>query len=151
MTDTKPLRNAKFMAPVQPDALLAAIVGSDPLPRTQITVKLWAYIKANGLQDKTNRRKINADEPLKAVFNGASSVTMFEMPKLVYGHTTAVAAAMPALGGAAQLVDEPPRIAGGGKECPLCGSGAVEVEHKPGFYRCPDAYGEGCQWSGPLP
>lgn len=74
------------MRPVQPDAKLAAIVGSKPLPRTQITKKLWAYIKKNGCQDKKKRTMINADESLREVFNGKSQVSMFEMTKLVSGH-----------------------------------------------------------------
>ena len=84
----KPARtpNAKFMAPVTPDALLAAVVGSNPLPRTELTKKLWAYIKKNGLQDKKVRTQINADDKLKAVFGGKTKVSMFEMTKLVSGH-----------------------------------------------------------------
>ncbi|MDE3084749.1 MAG: SWIB/MDM2 domain-containing protein [Verrucomicrobiota bacterium] len=78
--------NAKFMAPVTPDATLAAVVGSAPLPRTELTKKLWAYIKKNGLQDKTKRTQINADDKLQAVFGGKKSVSMFEMTKLVSGH-----------------------------------------------------------------
>jgi chromatin remodeling complex protein RSC6 len=78
--------NAKFMAPVTPDALLAAVVGAAPLPRTELTKKLWVYIKKNGLQDKTKRTQINADDKLKAVFGGKSKVSMFEMTKLVSGH-----------------------------------------------------------------
>ncbi|HXB02935.1 MAG TPA: SWIB/MDM2 domain-containing protein [Opitutaceae bacterium] len=78
--------NAKFMAPVTPDALLAAVVGAAPLPRTELTKKLWIYIKKNGLQDKTKRTQINADDKLKAVFGGKSKVSMFEMTKLVSGH-----------------------------------------------------------------
>jgi len=78
--------NAAFMKPVQPDAKLAEVVGSKPLPRTQLTKKLWAYIKRKGLQDKKNRRMINADANLKAVFNGKSQVSMFEMTKLVNKH-----------------------------------------------------------------
>ncbi|HEV8242070.1 MAG TPA: SWIB/MDM2 domain-containing protein [Thermoanaerobaculia bacterium] len=74
------------MAPVQPDEALGAVVGNSPLPRTEITKKVWDYIRANGLQDKTDRRTINADDKLKKVFNGKSSVTMFEMTKLVNGH-----------------------------------------------------------------
>jgi chromatin remodeling complex protein RSC6 len=78
--------NAKFMAPVTPDALLAAVVGAAPLPRTELTKKLWAYIKKNSLQDKTKRTQINADDKLKAVFGGKAKVSMFEMTKLVSGH-----------------------------------------------------------------
>ena len=78
--------NAAFMRPVTPSATLAEIVGSKPIPRTEVTKKLWAYIKKNGLQDKTNRRMINADPPLKAVFGGKASVNMFDMTKLVGKH-----------------------------------------------------------------
>ena len=78
--------NAAFMAPVSPDSTLAAVVGDKPIPRTEVTKRLWAYIKKNGLQDKKNRRMINADAPLKAVFGGKSSVNMFEMTKLVSKH-----------------------------------------------------------------
>jgi chromatin remodeling complex protein RSC6 len=72
-----------FMAPVTPDATLAAVVGSDPLPRTEITKKVWAYIKEHKLQDK---QTIKADAKLKAIFGGKDSVTMFEMTKLVNAH-----------------------------------------------------------------
>ena len=78
--------NAAFMKPVQPDEALAAVVGSNPLPRTELTKKLWAYIKKNGLQDKKAKTNINADDKLKAVFGGKKTVTMFEMTKLVSGH-----------------------------------------------------------------
>jgi len=78
--------NAAFMKPVTPDDKLAAVVGSSPLPRTELTKKLWAYIKRNGLQDKKVKTQINADDKLKAVFNGKSKVSMFEMTKLVSGH-----------------------------------------------------------------
>jgi len=74
------------MKPVSPDAALAAVVGLAPLPRTELTKKLWVYIKKNGLQDKKVRTQINADDRLKAVFNGKRSVSMFEMTKLVSGH-----------------------------------------------------------------
>jgi len=80
--------NAAFMKPVTPDAKLAAVVGSNPLPRTEMTKKLWAYIKKNGLQDKKNKRMINADDALKAVFNGKSQVSMFDMTKLVSKHVS---------------------------------------------------------------
>jgi len=76
------------MKPVTPDAKLAAIVGSTPLPRTEMTKKLWAYIKKNGLQDKKNKRMINADDALKAVFNGKAQVSMFDMTKLVSKHVS---------------------------------------------------------------
>jgi chromatin remodeling complex protein RSC6 len=78
--------NAAFMRPVQPDDKLAAIVGSKPLPRSELTKKLWDYIKKNGCQDKKKRTMINADDSLKPVFNGKSQVSMFEMTKLVSGH-----------------------------------------------------------------
>ena len=75
--------NAAFMAPVTPSAVPAAVVGDKPLPRTEITKRLWAYIKKNKLQDAKNKRQINADATLKAVFGGKASVNMFEMTKLV--------------------------------------------------------------------
>ena len=78
--------NAAFMRPVTPDAKLAEVVGSKGLPRTELTKKLWAYIKKNGLQDKKNRRMINADGALMAVFGGKKQVSMFEMTKLVNKH-----------------------------------------------------------------
>jgi chromatin remodeling complex protein RSC6 len=80
--------NAAFMKPVTPDATLAAVVGSTPMPRTELTKKLWAYIKKNGLQDKKVRTQINADDKLKSVFGGKSKVSMFEMTKLVSGHVS---------------------------------------------------------------
>jgi len=76
------------MKPVTPDAALAPIVGSKPLPRTELTKKLWAYIKKNGLQDKKNKRNINADDALKVVFNGKATVSMFDMTKLVSKHVS---------------------------------------------------------------
>ena len=78
--------NAAFMKPVQPDATLAAVVGSTAIPRTEVTKRLWDYIKKNKLQDQKNRRMINADAALKAVFGGKSVVNMFEMTKLVGKH-----------------------------------------------------------------
>ena len=78
--------NAAFMKPMQPDAALSAVVGNSPMPRTEITKKLWAYIKRKGLQDAKNRRQINADENLRPVFGGKSNVSMFEMTKLVNKH-----------------------------------------------------------------
>ena len=78
--------NAAFMKPVTPSATLAPIVGSKPMPRTEVTKKLWGYIKKNNLQDKKNRRNINADDKLKPVFGGKSQVSMFEMTKLVNKH-----------------------------------------------------------------
>ena len=74
------------MKPMQPDDKLALVVGSKPLPRSEVAKKLWDYIKKNKLQDAKNRRNINADEALKAVFNGKKTVTMFEMTALVSKH-----------------------------------------------------------------
>ncbi|HTM03956.1 MAG TPA: SWIB/MDM2 domain-containing protein [Vicinamibacterales bacterium] len=81
--------NAAFMAPVTPDSALAAVVGDRPMPRTEITKRLWAYIKKNGLQDQKNRRMIKADASLKTVFGGKAAVNMFEMTKLVNKHVKA--------------------------------------------------------------
>src|SRR3954469_9840566 len=78
--------NAAFMRPVTPSPELAEVVGSKPIPRTEVTKKLWAYIKKNGLQDKKNKRMINADPALKTVFGGKASVNMFDMTKLVGKH-----------------------------------------------------------------
>jgi chromatin remodeling complex protein RSC6 len=78
--------NAAFMKPVQPDAVLSVVVGAKPLPRTELTKKLWAYIKKKGLQDKKKKVNINADDALKAVFGGKKTVSMFEMTKLVSRH-----------------------------------------------------------------
>ncbi len=78
--------NAAFMKPMQPSAQLSAVVGSGALPRTEVTKKLWQYIKRRGLQDAKERRMINADDNLKAVFGGKSKVSMFEMTKLVNKH-----------------------------------------------------------------
>ena len=75
--------NAAFMKPMTPSASLAEVVGSKPIPRTEVTKKLWAYIKKNGLQDAKERRMINADDKLRAVFGGKKQVSMFEMTKLV--------------------------------------------------------------------
>ena len=83
---TKRKPNAAFMKPVQSDTHLAAVVGAKAMPRTEVTKKIWAYIKKNGLQDKKNRRMINADDKLKAVFGGKKQVNMFEMTKLVSKH-----------------------------------------------------------------
>lgn len=83
---TKRKPNAAFMKPMTPSAKLAAVVGSSPMPRTEVTSKLWGYIKKNNLQDKTNRRMINADDKLKDVFGGKGQVSMFEMTKLVSKH-----------------------------------------------------------------
>ncbi len=78
--------NAAFMKPMTPSAALSEVVGTKPIPRTEVTKKLWAYIKKNGLQDSKNRRNINADDKLKEVFGGKKTVSMFEMTKLVAGH-----------------------------------------------------------------
>ena len=78
--------NAAFMRPVTPSATLAAVIGDKPIPRTEVTKKLWAYIKKNGLQDAKNRRMINADDKLKPVFGGKAQVSMFDMTKLVGKH-----------------------------------------------------------------
>jgi len=78
--------NAAFMKPMNVSATLAAVIGSNPMPRTEVTSKLWGYIKKNNLQDKTNRRMINADDKLKEVFGGKKQVSMFEMTKLVSKH-----------------------------------------------------------------
>jgi upstream activation factor subunit UAF30 len=83
---TKRKASPALMKPMTPSATLAVVVGSKPIPRGQITKNLWAYIKKNGLQDKTNKRQINADDKLKAIFGGKSSVSMFEMTKLVSKH-----------------------------------------------------------------
>jgi len=78
--------NAAFMKPVQPDAKLGAVVGEKPMPRTELTKKVWGYNKKKGLQDAKNRRMINADDKLMAVFGGKKQVSMFEMTKLVNKH-----------------------------------------------------------------
>lgn len=75
-----------FMKPVQPDEVLAAVVGSKPVPRTEIVKQLWVYIKKNNLQDAKNKRNINADDKLQKVFDGKKTVNMFEMTKLVSKH-----------------------------------------------------------------
>ena len=86
----KPVRkpNAAFMKPVTPSPALAEIVGSKPIPRTEVTKRLWAYIRKNKLQDPKNKRMIKADAMLKVVFGGKSTVNMFEMTKLVSKHLT---------------------------------------------------------------
>jgi chromatin remodeling complex protein RSC6 len=85
-TGAKRTPNAAFMKPMTPSAQLGMVVGTAPLPRTEVTKKLWAYIKRKGLQDAKNRRNINADENLKPVFGGKGQVSMFEMTKLVNKH-----------------------------------------------------------------
>jgi upstream activation factor subunit UAF30 len=74
--------NPAFMRPLQPSAKLAAVIGNNPMPRTQVISMLWAYIKRNGLQDAKNRRAINADEKLRPLFNNRSQVTMFDLAKI---------------------------------------------------------------------
>ena len=78
--------NAAFMKAMQPSASLSAVIGGNPMPRTEVTKKIWAYIKKNGLQDSKNRRNIKADEKLREVFGGKNQVSMFEMTKLVNKH-----------------------------------------------------------------
>ena len=78
--------NLAFMKPMTPSSTLAAVIGGSPMPRTEVTKKLWAYIKRNGLQDRVNRRMINGDDKLRAVFGGRSQVSMFDMTKLVSNH-----------------------------------------------------------------
>jgi chromatin remodeling complex protein RSC6 len=80
--------NAAFMKAMTPSATLAAIVGAKPLPRTEVTKKIWEYIKKNGLQDPAKKTMINADDALKVVFGGKKQVSMFEMTKLVSGHVS---------------------------------------------------------------
>ncbi len=81
-----PKANSGFMAPLTPDAALAEIVGKDPIPRTEVTKRVWDYIRKNNLQDPNDKRTIRADAKLKAVFDGKDSVTMFELTKLVNAH-----------------------------------------------------------------
>ena len=78
--------NAAFMAALNPSATLAAVIGNKPLPRTQIIKKIWDYIKKNKLQDQKNRRMINADDKLKALFAGKNQVSMFDLAKIVSKH-----------------------------------------------------------------
>jgi chromatin remodeling complex protein RSC6 len=78
--------NAAFMKAMTPSAALGAVIGTNAMPRTEVTKKIWVYIKKHNLQDKKNRRNINADEKLKPVFNGKAQVSMFEMTKLVNKH-----------------------------------------------------------------
>ena len=78
--------NAAFMKAMQPSAQLSAVIGSSAMPRTEVTKKIWAYIKKNNLQDNKNRRMINSDDKLKDVFGGKKQVSMFEMTKLVNTH-----------------------------------------------------------------
>ena len=85
-TGAKRKPNAAFMKPLTPSSALAEVVGAKALPRTEVTKKLWAYIKKNNLQDKVQRRNIHADDKLKSVFGGKKTVNMFEMTKLVNKH-----------------------------------------------------------------
>ncbi|WP_428898103.1 SWIB/MDM2 domain-containing protein [Parelusimicrobium proximum] len=78
--------NAKFMAPLKPSAELAKVVGSNPLPRTEVVKKMWEYIKKHNLQDSKNKRMINADDTLKAIFDGKAQISMFEMSKFIGNH-----------------------------------------------------------------
>ena len=78
--------NAAFMKPVTPSETLAQVVGAEPMPRTEVTKKVWEYIKKHDLQDAANRRMINADAKLEAVFDGKKQVSMFEMTKLISNH-----------------------------------------------------------------
>lgn len=78
--------NSAFMKPVTPSAVLASVIGAEPVPRTEITKKVWAYIKDHNLQDPANKRMINADSKLEAVFGGKKQVSMFEMTKLISNH-----------------------------------------------------------------
>jgi chromatin remodeling complex protein RSC6 len=77
-----------FMKPVKPDDKLAAIIGSEPLPRTEVTRKVWEYVRSHNLQDPSNRTLIQADPPLRQVFGGKERVSMFEMTKLVFEHVS---------------------------------------------------------------
>jgi len=85
MATTKP-KISKFMQPMKPSKELAAVVGEGPMPRTEVTKKLWAYIKKNDLQDAKNKRNINPDEKMSKIFGGKKAVNMFEMTKLVNKH-----------------------------------------------------------------
>jgi chromatin remodeling complex protein RSC6 len=80
--------SAAFMKPMRPDAALSAVVGTKAIPRTQVSRKLWAYVKRSGLQDKKKKTMINVDDKLRAVFGGKKQVTMFEMTKLIDRHLT---------------------------------------------------------------
>ena len=90
-TRAKRAPNPAFMRPMQPDEALGAVVGTNPMPRTEITKRLWAYIRKNGLQDAKERRMINADDRLRPVFGGKRQVSMFEMTKLVNKHISGAA------------------------------------------------------------
>jgi upstream activation factor subunit UAF30 len=82
----KPGGPSAFMTPMTPDAALAAIVGRNPLPRTEVTKRIWDYIRQNNLQDPNDKRSIRADDKMRKVFNGQDKVTMFELTKLVNAH-----------------------------------------------------------------
>ena len=86
MAKAKRKPSAAFMKPMTPSSTLAAVIGSGPFPRTEVTKKIWNYIKKHSLQDKKNKRNINADDKLKPVFGGKTQVSMFEMTKLVSKH-----------------------------------------------------------------
>jgi len=83
---TKKKANAAFMKEMTPSAILAEVVGKNPLPRTEVVKKLWDYIKKNKLQDEKNKRNINADEKLKAIFGGKKQISMFELAGLIGKH-----------------------------------------------------------------
>lgn len=85
-TSKKTSGGGGFSAPLQPDAALAAVIGSEPLPRTEVTKRIWDYIRTNNLQDPKDKRTIRADAKLKPVFDGKDAVSMFEMTKLVNSH-----------------------------------------------------------------
>jgi len=87
-TKSKRQPSAAFMKPVKPDDKLAQVIGSEPLARTEVTRKLWDYIRGHNLQDPSNKTFIKADDKLKQVFDGKDRVSMFEMTKLVFGHVT---------------------------------------------------------------
>ena len=78
--------NSAFMKPMQPDAALAAVIGNEPIPRTEVTKRIWDYVRQHNLQDPNDKRTIRADAKLKPVFGGKDSVSMFEMTKLVNSH-----------------------------------------------------------------
>ena len=86
MSNNTPAKTSAFMKALRPSAALAAIVGSEPLPRTEVTKRLWVYIKAHGLQDAQNKRLINADAMLRPLFGGQDQVSMLELPKLMSRH-----------------------------------------------------------------
>ena len=83
---TKRAPSAAFMKPVQPDEKLASVIGGEPIPRTEVTKKVWEYIRNNNLQDPQKKTVIRADDKLRQVFDGKDSVTMFEMTKLIFAH-----------------------------------------------------------------